>query len=120
MQLVGTLGPATGLLLLGLGGSALDADTAQLIFIGALGLHAFTVSGCYVGVQDLSQKSASLISGAQGGLGVMAGAASQFVTGAILESNGRDFVPIFWLCAAVQLLGAAAFVGWWDSERRFE
>ena len=50
----------------------------------------------------------------------MTGAASQYITGAILDANDRDFVPVFALAAVVQLAGTAAFVAWWDSERRFD
>ena len=81
-------------------------------------LHA--AAGYGVGVQDISQKSASLISGVTAGIGVMTGAASQYITGALLDSNGRDFVPVFVLCAALQLAGAAMFTVWWDSKQQFE
>lgn len=64
--------------------------SSEAIFIGALGLHAFGVAGYSVGVQDLSQRSASLISGTTVGIGIMSGAASQYITGALLDSNGRD------------------------------
>ena len=50
----------------------------------------------------------------------MTGAASQYITGALLDSNGRDFVPVFLLAAAVQLFGAVGWTLWWDSERQFE
>ena len=69
--------------------------------IGALALHAFNIAGYGVGVQDISTKSASLISGVTAGIGVMTGAASQYITGAlldrlthhvsILEMNGESY-----------------------------
>ena len=81
---------------------------------------SFNVAGYSVGMQDISQKSASLIAGVTGGLGVMTGAASQVITGAILDANGRDFVPVFLIAAALQLVGFAGFTKWWDSERIFD
>ena len=75
-QLVGTLGPGTALLVLAWGSESLDYQTSLAVFIGALFLHAGGVAGYSVGVQDISRKSASIISGATAGLGVMAGAAS--------------------------------------------
>ena len=118
--LISTLGPAAALMLLAYGGAALDYPTCQAIFVGALGLHSFNIAGYGVGVQDISRKSASLISGVTAGIGVMTGAASQYITGSLLDANGRDFVPVFIIAAAVQLVGAAGFTLWWDSERRFE
>jgi hypothetical protein len=119
-QAVATLGPGAALLALAAGAGSLDYSTSQAIFVGALGLHAFGTAGYSVGVQDISRSSASLISGVSVGIGIMAGAASQYITGATLDANGRDFVPVFLLAAAVQLFGAVAFTLWWDSERRFE
>lgn len=118
--LVSTCGPAAALLVLAVGGSSLSYETSEAIFIGALGLHAFNIAGYGVGVQDISQKSASLISGVTAGIGVMSGAASQYITGALLDSNGRDFLPVFYIAAAIQVFGAVAFTTLWDSERRFE
>lgn len=118
--LVSTLGPGGALVLLAYGGPSLDYASCQAIFVGALALHAFNIAGYGVGVQDISRKSASLISGVTAGIGVMTGAASQYITGALLDANGRDFVPVFLLAAAVQLFGAVGFTLWWDSERRFE
>ena len=71
-------------------------------------------------MQDISRRSAPLITGVIGGVGIMTGAASQYITGAILDANDRDFVPVFALAAVVQLAGTAAFLAWWDSERRFD
>ena len=118
--LVSTLGPAAALLALASGNPALDYNTCQAIFIGALALHAFNIAGYGVGVQDISTKSASLISGVTAGIGVMTGAASQVITGTLLDSNGRDFIPVFLIAAGVQIFGAVAFTCWWDSERQFE
>ncbi len=118
--LVSTVGPGIALLVLAYGGPALEYGSCQAIFVGALALHAFNIAGYGVGVQDISQKSASLISGVTAGIGVMTGAASQYITGSLLDSNGRDFLPVFLLAAAVQLFGAIGFTVWWDSERRFE
>ena len=93
MAALSTLGPAAALLALASGADAMSYETAEALFIGGLGLHACHVVGYAVGVQDISKKSASLISGAAAGLGVMCGAASQYITGAILDANGRDCVP---------------------------
>ena len=70
--------------------------------------------------QDISSKYASLIYGSTSALAVVAGAAGQYFTGAVLDANGRDFTPMFELTAAIDLLGAFAFWQWWDSERAFE
>ena len=119
-QLVGGLGPAAALAALAAGGDAIPYEGAQAIFAGGLAAHAFIATSYESGVQDISRRSASLIVGVVGGVGIMSGAASQYITGAILDANGRDFVPVFAIAAAVQVAGTAAFVGWWDSERRFE
>ena len=50
----------------------------------------------------------------------MTGAASRYVTGYLLDTNGRDFIPVFLIAAAIQLFGAVGFTLWWSSERRFE
>ena len=95
-------------------------EAAESLFILALGLHACSVVGYSVGSQDLARKSASLISGCTVGVGIMSGAAAQSLTGAALDANGRDFVPVFVAAAAVQVVGAALFARWYSAERIFE
>ena len=63
-----------------------------------------TVSAMEAAMPSLDEESARLVARAR----------------ALLDSNGRDFVPVFVLCAALQLVGAAMFTVWWDSERQFE
>ena len=63
-------------------------EGAEALFVGALGLHAFHTAGYAVGPQDLARKTTALISGITSGLGVMAGAASQYITGAVLSVDG--------------------------------
>ena len=46
--------------------------------------------------------------------------AAPTAAGAILETTGRDFTSIFALTAVVEVLGACAFLAWWDSERVFD
>ena len=97
--------------------AASPADRARRI---TSRLRTVYVMGYGVGVQDISKKSTSLIYGATAGTGVMAGAFSQAITGAVLDSNGRDFVPVFLVAAVIQVVGGGLFLLWWDSERIFE
>lgn len=50
----------------------------------------------------------------------MTGAAGQYFTGWLLETNGRDFTPMFALVVAIELAGLVAWNLWWSSERVFE
>mgnify|MGYP001984677059 FL=1 len=67
-----------------------------------------------------SCRYASLLYGGSSAFAVFAGACGQYFTGWLLEQSGRDFSPMFWLTALVEILGAIAFYRWWDSERSFE
>ena len=63
---------------------------------------------------------ASLIYGATSVFAVLAGASGQYLTGYLLEANGRDFSPMFLITALVELAGFAAWNAWWSSEREFD
>lgn len=125
LQTIGCLGPALSMLALfliseGVGGLTLSREAAEALFVFAIGSSAASAAGFGCGAQDISTRLSSLIYGASSVAGVVAGATSQYLTGWLLEANGRDFGPIFGLMTGVELLGALAFCAWWSSEPEFE
>merc|ERR1719353_1311832 len=99
----------------GVGGLQVDRDEAEALFVVALGCQAFGCAGYGVGAQDISSKFSSLIYGATSVFAVLAGAGGQYLTGALLEANGRDFTPLFGLVVVVEILGLIAWNRWWCS-----
>lgn len=132
MQSIAFLGPAlsmTTLALLGSGSTppilgldalTLDRDEAEALFIAAIACQAVSAAGFGCASQDISARFASLLYGATSVFAVIAGAGGQYYTGQLLESNGRDFSPMFALTAAVEIAGLLVFLKWWKSDRAFE
>jgi len=111
---------ALTLLSAGVGGLQLDRDEAEGLFVIAVALSAFASAGYGCGAQDISTRLASLLYGATSVFAVIAGASGQYLTGYLLEANGRDFTPIFALVVIVEALGLVAWNRWWSSERAFD
>lgn len=104
----------------GVGGGVLDRDSAEALFIVAVGCQSFSAAGYGCGAQDIATKYSSLIYGATSVLAVIAGASGQYFTGWLLDQTGRDFTPMFALVVIVELAGLIAWNSWWSSERTFE
>ena len=104
----------------GMGGLHATRDEAELLFIFALACQAGSAAGFGCGAQDIATRYSSLIYGATSVFAVVAGASGQYLTGYLLDANGRDFTPMFALVVMVELAGLAAFNAWWDSERIFD
>ena len=51
---------------------------------------------------------------------MFAGASGQYFTGWLLEANGRDFTPMFYLVFAVEVAGLLAWNKWWSSDKVFD
>ena len=126
MQAVALLGPAASMLALcalgsgAVSGLPLDRPAAEALFVLGVACQSFCAAGFGCGAQDISMRYSSLIYGATSVVAVACGAAGQVFTGWLLEANGRDFLPMFGLTAAVQLAGLAVFLTCWDSRRAFE
>ena len=126
LQSIACAGPAVAMLILAalgeglLPGVELNRDAAQVLFVTAIGLASCSAAGFGCGAQDISARFSSLIYGASSVFAVVAGASGQWLTGQLLETNGRDFSPVFLGAAAVELAGLVGFWLWWDSEREFD
>lgn len=120
MQTVACTGPALALVVLAAGGNALDRQQAEGLFAFAIFCQACSAAGFGCAAQDISTRYASLLYGGTSVLAVVAGASGQYLTGWLLEQNGRDFSPMFALTSVLQVVGLICFLRWWDSERVFE
>lgn len=125
MQAIGCGAPALAMLALfalgeGVGGTSLTRDVAEGLFVLSIGGAAASGAGFGCGAQDISTRLSSLIYGGSSVVGVVAGASSQYLTGWLLEQNGRDFSPLFGIMTGVELLGLVLFCMWWSSEPAFE
>ncbi len=125
MTAVACAGPALCMVVLacleeGVGGLQLSRDEAEALFVFAVGSSSFSAAGYGCAAQDISKRLSSLIYGASSVFAVVAGASGQWLTGQLLETNGRDFSPVFLGAAAVELAGLVGFWLWWDSEREFD
>lgn len=125
VQSIGLGGPMVAMGILcalstGMGGLQLDRDEAEALFILGVGCQACSAAGYGCGAQDIATRFSSLIYGATSVLAVLAGATGQYLTGYLLEQNGRDFAPIFGAVVAVELAGLVAWNAWWDSEKQFD
>jgi len=94
-------------------------STSALLLTAAVAFQSLSSSGFGVATQDISKKYSGLIYGASSVVAVAAGAAGQYGTGVMLDSNGGDFGDIFRLTSVVEAIGAAGFLALWNSERRF-
>lgn len=126
MQSVACGGPALALLALAALGSGwaglppLDRASAEAIFTFAIFCQACSAAGFGCAAQDISTRLSALLYGATSVAAVAAGAGGQYLTGWLLERNGRDFTPMFELTAAVELVGLLLWLRFWDSEKLFE
>ncbi|CAM9204440.1 unnamed protein product [Heterosigma akashiwo] len=94
-------------------------EQAIVLFTLAGGLGAFSSSGHASGTQDLARKYTGLIYGATSALSVLAGTASTYTTGYLLDITGQ-FSIIFELSAAVYTFGALFFLLNFQSRRIFD
>ena len=71
-------------------GMSLTRETAEGLFVFSIGCAAASGAGFGCGAQDISTRFSSLIYGGSSVFGVIAGASSQYLTGWLLEQNGRS------------------------------
>ena len=95
-------------------------STSESLHLSAPCCQACSAAGYGCGAQDIATRFSPLIYGATSVLAVLAGATGQYLTGYLLEQNGRDFAPIFGAVVAVELAGLVAWRSWWSSERVFD
>lgn len=119
-QSVALLGPAS--CLFALSSDIPDqATTAQALLTGAVGLQAFDAAGFGAATQEKAgERWAGLLYSITSLPGVMIGSLSVYATGQILDATSQDWSIVFGLNAAINILGAAAFIGLYDSEREFD
>jgi len=108
------------LLSAGVGGLQLDGNEAEALFVLAVACQACYAAGYGCGAQDISTRYSSLIYGSTSVFAVLAGASGQYLTGWLLDANGRDFTPMFALVVLIEAAGLAAWNAWWSSERIFD
>lgn len=122
VQSVAFLGPAAALLAMGFleETRALTRGGAEALFVFAIACQATSGAGFGCAAQDIARRDAALVYGATSVPAVAAGAASQYLTGVVLDATDRDFSYVFVATALVQIAGCAAWWAWWDSERSFE
>eukprot|EP00978_Attheya_sp_CCMP212_P018340 scaffold50046_cov46-Attheya_sp.AAC.1 len=119
-QGIALLGPAACLLTL-----AHDIPTeplaAQALLTGTVGLQAFNAAGYGASAQE---KAGQLWSGLLYSLtslpGVIVGSVGVYATGQILDATHQDWSTIFGLNAAINIVGAIAFITLYDSKKEFD
>ena len=94
---------------------------AQLFLMVSVGLQAANVAGFEAGTQEKAgEKWAGLLYSMTSLPAVMVGTTGVYLTGRILDATGQDWSLVFGLNAAINVLGAFAFVNLYDSKREFD
>jgi ACS family sodium-dependent inorganic phosphate cotransporter len=94
---------------------------AQSLLMGTVGLQAFNAAGYVVANQEKAgQKWTGLLYSITSLPGVMFGSFGVYVTGKILDYTQQDWSIIFGLNSVVNVVGASAFVLFYNSKREFE
>ena len=118
-QGIALLGPAACLLTLG-NHIPDEPITAQALLTGVVGLQAFNAAGFGAATQEKADKWSGLLYSITSLPGVMFGSFGVYVTGQILDITNHDWSWMFNLNAVVNVIGALAFIGLYDSKREFE
>lgn len=121
MQGVASVGPAVCLMKLAADGGSqhLDVNDAVLAITAWLALCGFSAAGYGSNHADISKKWAGVIFGLSNGLASIAGSASIYATGRVLNAT-HDWGLIFEGAAACYLLGAGVYMVWASSEEQFD
>lgn len=98
-----------------------QASTAQAYLMAAFGLMAFNAAGFESGIQEKAgDKWAGLLYSVTSLPAVLIGTAGVYATGRILDATHQDWSCVYGLNAAVNVLGAIAFVTFYNSKREFD
>jgi len=106
MQSIGLLGPTVFLLFVPYAASAL---VATILFSGALGLGAFTLSGFAPNFLDITPQYAEVMAGFSNTIGSAPGFIGVGITGILIELTGT-YTAAFYLAIAVNIFGAAIWI----------
>jgi len=94
---------------------------AQALLTGTVGLQAFNAAGYQAANQEKAgDKWTGLLYSITSLPGVMVGSFAVYLTGQILDATGQDWSSVFFLNAFVNVLGASAFVLFYNSKREFD
>jgi ACS family sodium-dependent inorganic phosphate cotransporter len=120
MQGIASFGPAICLLSLSMGsGNGDDLQGAIVLVTAWLALGGFSAAGYGSNHQDLSKKYSGMLFGLSNGLASIAGSASIYGTGLILNSSNNDWSLIFQLAAGFYIAGCLAYIKWASCEEEF-
>jgi ACS family sodium-dependent inorganic phosphate cotransporter len=98
-----------------------DPKVAQAFLMAAIGLMAFGAAGNEVSIQEKAgERWVGLLYSVTSLPAVMVGTLGVYITGQLLDNTHQDWSYVFGLNAFVNVLGATAFVTWYDSKREFE
>jgi ACS family sodium-dependent inorganic phosphate cotransporter len=119
-QGIALLGPAACLLTL-----AHDIPTeplaAQALLTGTVGLQAFNAAGYGASAQEKAgQRWSGLLYSLTSLPGVIVGSVGVYATGQILDATHQDWSTVFGLNAAINIVGAMAFITLYDSKKEFD
>lgn len=96
-------------------------STAQLLLTCTVGLQAFNAAGYGPATQEKAgERWTGLLYSITSLPGVLIGTGGVYLTGQILDATQNDWGLVFGLNAAINVLGALAFLSLYDSKREFE
>jgi len=110
MQTIAFVGPAASLAALASVSAALPRALAVALSCGALGFGAFSHSGYWANVVDLSPRYAGVLIGISNTIATLPGILANVSTGYILKQTGDDWTPVFMLAISIYALGLSAFL----------
>jgi ACS family sodium-dependent inorganic phosphate cotransporter len=126
MQAIASFGPAVCLMRLGCTSDlALEPSmnngigSAVILVTCWLALGGFSAAGYGTNHQDLSKKWAGMLFGLSNGLASIAGSASIYATGLILQNSNNDWNFIFESAAVIYLIGAVLYIKFASCEEEF-
>jgi ACS family sodium-dependent inorganic phosphate cotransporter len=94
---------------------------AQTLLMGTVGLQAFNAAGYQAANQEKAgDKWTGLLYSITSLPGVMVGSFAVYLTGQILDVTAQDWSQVFALNAFINVLGASAFVLFYNSKREFD
>lgn len=114
------LGPAACLLTLS--SNIPDSPfTAQALLMGTVGFQAFNAAGYGSSPQEKAgEKWSGLLYSITTLPGVVFGSLGVFLTGQILDATNQDWSQVFSVNAAIDVVGALAFIALYNSKKEFD
>ena len=114
------LGPAACLFALS-GHIPDDPMTAEALLMGTVGLQAFNAAGYGSSPQEKAGKKWSgLLYSITTLPGVLVGSLGVYVTGQILDLTDQDWSQVFSVNAGIDIVGAIAFIMFYNSKKEFD